>query len=580
MSLYTFMFTESTLDRPWFIDAGTGRSITGTAMKTRTDALAQGLYSRLQLGIPYTSAPASHLEYGIRDVVGLVCPNSLDFGTVVWASHKLGCTVASIGAGSTVPELQHLFSLSGARTIFTYTSALGRVLEAAHHCDIPSDRILVIADGDDEVSAKTSGLLTVEDLVEIGKEACNTMESIATPIAFLCFSSGTTGLPKAVIVPHSSLISNIIQLRGSAVPSAHVADGDRALGVIPFSHAFGLITLVHFCPHIGIATVAFKSMPSFPAFLQSIVRLRIGHLFLVPPLVNAFVKHPRTPDFDLTFFKTAMVAAAPLDREMEVLFQRIGSPEFLVTQGFGMTECGGLITALPVGTPPRPGSVGRLLSSTEAKIVDEVGNPLEPGRRGHLCVRGPQVCPGYLGNPEATRNAFDADGFLLTGDMAEMSPDGYFHIVDRLKFMIKNKGYSVSPAELEAHLLGLDVVQDAAVIGRPDERCGEVPVAFIVLSTSGLAKDKEAVETAIMQSVKETKSEFKWLHAVYIVQSIPRLPSGKIVGNLLKGMLHTRAVDYPVPSSPSASVSLPRSKSYLSRLFEGLPALLKSMYLK
>jgi acyl-CoA synthetase (AMP-forming)/AMP-acid ligase II len=205
---------------------------------------------------------------------------------------------------------------------------------------------------------------------------------------------------------------------------------------------FGLVTLVHLCPHLGIASVVFKSMPSFNIFLETIVRLRIGHLFLAPPLVNAFVKHPATLSFDLRFFRSAMIAAAPLDSEMESAFQKIGGPEFLVTQGFGMTECGGLITGLPFGTPPRPGSVGRLLSSTEAKIVDEHGVVLVAGQRGHLCVRGPQLCLGYLGNAQATQAAFDTDGFLLTGDIADMTADGYFHIVDRLKYMIKTKASS------------------------------------------------------------------------------------------------------------------------------------------
>jgi long-subunit acyl-CoA synthetase (AMP-forming) len=180
-------------------------------------------------------------------------------------------------------------------------------------------------------------------------------------------------------------------------------------------------------------------MPSFNILLEKLVQLRIGHLFLAPPLVNAFVKHPATSNYDLTFLRSAMIAAAPLDGDSESAFQSIGGAEFLVTQGFGMTETGGLITGLPIGTPPRPGSVGKLLSFTDAKIIDEYGTAVLTGHSGHLCVRGPQLCLGYLGNTEATQNAFDADGFLFTGDIAHMTADGYFHIVDRAKCMIKNK---------------------------------------------------------------------------------------------------------------------------------------------
>ncbi|KAJ7440956.1 hypothetical protein FB451DRAFT_1058531 [Mycena latifolia] len=518
------------MSQTWFVDSKTGKNITGMKMKKRTDALARGLESCLGLGRSYISSLDSHREHGIPDVVGIVCPNSLDFGTVIWASHKLGCTVASMSAGGTVEELQHQISLSGARTIFAHSGALERVLHAAQPCGIDKSRILVISD-DEETS--------LEDSKDIGFCSDRTWTLPLNPIAFLCFSSGTTGVPKAVVVPHSAIIANIRQLKKSAVPYSRAASGDLALGVIPFAHMFGLVTLVHLSPHLGIATVAFRSMPSFDILLQSIVRLRITHLYLAPSLVNAFVKHSATPSYDLTFLKTAMIAAAPLDGGIESAFQTLGGPGFLVTQGFGMTECCGLVTGLPIGSPPRPGSVGQLLSLTEAKIIDEGGTTLGSGQRGQLCVRGPQICPGYLGNVAATQEAFDAEGFLLTGDIAELTADGYIFIVDRLKYMIKNKGYQVSPAELEAYLLSLESVDDAGVVGRPDVRCGEVPVAFVVLSRMGesqASNDENYVKHMIMRSVEEVKSDFKWLHDVYFVQSIPRLPSGKIMAKTLKEM--------------------------------------------
>ncbi|KAJ7776523.1 hypothetical protein DFH07DRAFT_798438 [Mycena maculata] len=575
MSLYDFMFTveSSSLDQPWFVDSATGRSVTGRAIKARSDALAQGLWSLLELGA-IASTLKSHEDCGIRDVVGVVSPNSLDFGTVVWASHKLGCTVASINGGSTADELKHQFSLSGTRSVFAHIETLEAVIRAAEQCNIPPSRIVVISDMEDLVlppEYQTMGILTVEAVIRLGEEEMSSAPPINVhsqfgPIAFLCFSSGTTGLPKAVIIPHSSIIANVTQLKTASVPTGQAAPGDRALGIIPFSHMFGLVTLVHLCPHLGVATVAFKSMPPFKYFLETIVRLRIGHLFLVPPLVNAFVKHPATPDFDLEFLRSAMIAAAPLDAEMESAFRRIGGEEFLVTQGFGMTECGGLITGLPMGSEPRPGSVGQLLLSTEAKIVDEHGVVLPPGQRGHLCVRGPQLCIGYLANAQATADAFDVDGFLLTGDIAVMTAEGYYIIVDRLKYMIKNKGYQVSPAELEAHLLSLDIIDDAGVIGKPDDRCGEVPVAFVVLSASGLlqaTQGLESVKDSIMLSVQETKSNYKWLHNVHFVQAIPRLPSGKIIAKRLKAMLEgAKAGDEAIRPAPPVSLSWGRSSPF------------------
>ncbi|KAJ7035815.1 hypothetical protein C8F04DRAFT_1341822, partial [Mycena alexandri] len=526
----------------WFIDSNTGRIMTGIAVKARTDSLADGLKILLQSGGAVRTAAQDPRIY---DVVGIVSPNLLEFAPAVWASHKLGCTVACMGGGSTIEELKHQFSLTGTRTVFCHMNALERVTRAAKECNIPLTRIVVISDNLDlglPPEYQAMGVLTADSLIRLGSKDLGSSSSMPlrhgpSSIAFLCFSSGTTGLPKAVILPHSAVIADINQLKQSSVPASRVAEGDKALGVIPFSHIFGLVTLVHLCPHLGIATVIFQSMSPFDNFLETIVRLRIGHFFIVPPLVTAFVKHTATANYDLKFFKSAMIAAAPLDGEMESAFQQLGGPDFLVTQGFGMTESSCMITALPFDVPPLRGSVGQLLPCTEAKIVDEHGAILCPGQFGQLCVRGPQLCLGYLNNTQATQDLFDADGFLLTGDIAKMTADKYLHIVDRLKFIFKNKGYQVSPAELEAHLLSLELVDDVGVIGRPSERFGEVPVAFVVLSSLGRDQDPPAVRDVIKLSVERAKSDYKWLHDVYFVQSIPRLPSGKVIGSRLKEML-------------------------------------------
>lgn len=244
-----------------------------------------------------------------------------------------------------------------------------------------------------------------------------------------------------MVIPHSSVIANILQVAALSIPGIP-APNDRALGVIPFSHMYGLLTLVHLCPHVGISTVVFPSMPPFDRLLEDIVRFTINHLYLAPPLVKAFVKHPATSKYDLGFLKTCMIAAAPLDAETEAAFRRLGGPNFLVTQGFGLTETAGLCTGLPVGSASRPGSVGCLVPFTNAKIIDDNGNVVGPGQCGQLCVQGPQLCLGYLNNLEANSTSFDDEGFLLTGDVAEMSKDGYICVVDRLKHMIKTKVWS------------------------------------------------------------------------------------------------------------------------------------------
>ncbi|KAJ7214323.1 hypothetical protein GGX14DRAFT_610650, partial [Mycena pura] len=540
--------------QPWFIDSDTNSKVTGVMLKTRVDALARGLQSAWGLGV-YSSDLEQHREYGIRDVVGVVSRNSLDFGTMIWACHKGGATVACVSAGGTVGEVQHQLSLSGARAALVHIDSLDVVLQAAEQCAIEMDQIAVsgLAGRPLREQYAARGMRTIEQLIDQGKELLRadllrTADAIQlrgyprVPIAFLCFSSGTTGLPKAAILSHAAIIANVEQLTQSSVPTSRVITGDKALGVIPFYHIFGLVTLVHLCPKLGVATVVFPSMPPFPVFLEKLARFGINHLFLAPPLVNAFVKHPATPSVELTFMKSAMIAAAPLSAGVEEAFAVLGGDDFLVTQVFGMTECGGMITGLALDRSPIPGSVATTMVHTVAKIIDDRGEsiPIGSQRRGQLCVRGPQLCLGYLNNRAATQDAFDEDGYLYTGDVAEMSEDGNIRIVDRVKSLIKTKGYQVPPAELEAELLRLAFVADVAVIGKPHQRYGEVPVAFVVLSAAGEAHvkcDGTAVKETIKAAIRETKSEYKWLHEVHFLKTIPRLPSGKILAVRLLDML-------------------------------------------
>ena len=148
------------------------------------------------------------------------------------------------------------------------------------------------------------------------------------------------GSPKAVIVPHSAVIANILQVTASAIPRANFSSGDKALGIIPISHMFGLLTVVHVCPYLGISSVLFSSMPPFERFLDIIDSLKVNHLYLAPPLVSAFLKHPAAKGRHFDYFKSCVVAAAPLDANRESEFRRLGGPSFLLSQGFGMTETG------------------------------------------------------------------------------------------------------------------------------------------------------------------------------------------------------------------------------------------------
>jgi 4-coumarate--CoA ligase len=262
-------------------------------------------------------------------------------------------------------------------------------------------------------------------------------------------SNCNTGLPKAVLIPHRAVIANVLQVLNSAIPCTHMQQGDRALGVVPFSHMYGLLMLVHVCPLLGIATMVYLTLPRpFHAFLDSLNTHRVNHLFLAPPLVQAFVKHPsHNKQHTFTHFKTALVAAAPLDSLTEDAFRHMCPDDFLLSQVFGMTETAGIITAIAEGRHPRSGTVGEMILGTEGKIVTEDGTVVYFSReappsipvRGELRARGPELCMGYLDNEEATAAAFDSEGFIRTGDIVEVAEDGYITVVDRAKHIIKSK---------------------------------------------------------------------------------------------------------------------------------------------
>jgi acyl-CoA synthetase (AMP-forming)/AMP-acid ligase II len=270
--------------------------------------------------------------------------------------------------------------------------------------------------------------------------------------------------------------------------------------------------------HKGATVV---TMPRFD--LEQFLRLHAEHhitqCYAVPPIVLALAKHPLVDQFDLSSLERVMSGAAPLSAELaEAAAARLGCPVF---QGYGMTETSPVTHVSPIQRN-KPGTVGVLLPNTEARIVDlDTDEDVEPGGRGELCIRGPQVMKGYLNNQAATDAMIDGDGWLHTGDIAIVDDEGYFTIVDRVKELIKYKGYQVPPAELEALLLEHPQISDAAVLGRPDEEAGEIPIAFVV------AHDLEP--DAVLSFVAARVSPYKKLRGVEFVDEIPKSASGKIL---------------------------------------------------
>jgi len=340
-------------------------------------------------------------------------------------------------------------------------------------------------------------------------------------VVTLPYSSGTTGLAKGVMLTHKNLVANLAQCG----PVLDVHHGEATLAVLPFFHIYGMQVLMNNLLANG-ATVITLPRFDFVRALELFQEHRITKFYAVPPMILALAKQPIVDDYDLSSLSLIMSGAAPLGGDLaDDAAKRVGCE---VVQGFGMTELSPVSHATLAGQG-KAGSSGVTIPNTESRIVDEVGNDVPAGHDGELWVRGPQVMKGYLNNEGATAATIDRDGWLHTGDVGHIDSDGHLFIVDRLKELIKYKGFQVPPAELEGLLVEHPDVSDAAVIGKEDEESGEIPKAFVVRSAGSEISSEE-----VMAFVAARVSTFKQVREVEFVDSIPKNPSGKILRRLLR----------------------------------------------
>ncbi|QRW06027.1 AMP binding enzyme [Ceratobasidium sp. AG-Ba] len=349
------------------------------------------------------------------------------------------------------------------------------------------------------------GWLALAGLHGVGSGFCKVIRGEAissrenkTKVAFYSFSSGTTGKPKAVAIPHHAVIANVIQnaafvrLNDPDLPSdlARYRRGDVNLGVLPMFHIYGLVMVTHFGLFAGLPLVVIPQF-NFVEMLKSIVKYRITHLSLVPPQIVLFCKHPATKNYDFSHCHFALVGAAPVSPELTAQFRQV-MPNLGFGQAYGMTETGkpigpwhSLLSSLSLlWSTPKPAGcleVGQLINSTTAKVVKPDGTLAGYDEPGELVVAGPQMTLRYENNEAATKETY-VDGWVHTGDEVVIKKSGDVLIVDRLKELIKVRGFQVAPAELEGHLLDHPFVDDVGVIGLPDDYSGEVPLAFVALS--------------------------------------------------------------------------------------------------
>ncbi|KII86993.1 hypothetical protein PLICRDRAFT_177701 [Plicaturopsis crispa FD-325 SS-3] len=520
---------------PWMIEDDTGRQIGFDELRARTFGLANGLKVKYKLQD--------------NDAVLIFSPNHVDYPVAIWAAHRLGAVVSGANPAYTASELRYQAEEIKAALTFTLSASLPVVLEAG----IAPDRI-VLLDTPESARAFVGEYPTVNELVAYGlSQVPSFVERKLAPgeaktkLAFLSFSSGTTGRPKAVAIPHIAPIANVIQLAAHNKVNTNYAPweeqrfrpGDVALAVLPFFHIYGLVVNMHFMFFSALSIVVVPKF-NFTKMLQSIERYRINVLLLVPPQAVLLCKHPDAKKYDLSSVRAAMSGAAPLTGELYELL-RAKFPDAHLGQGYGMTETSTVVTMMPIGKKHATvGSAGQLLPGCVVRVVKPDGSLAGIGEAGELLVRGPAMALGYANNAEATRDTF-VDGWVKTGDEALITKDGDFFIIDRLKEIMKVRGFQVAPAELEGFLLGHPDVADVCVVGVPDDYSGEVPLAFVVLNAQAAERvrkspaEGDVIKRALMKYVEDGKVAYKRLAGgVELVESIPKNPSGKLLRRVLR----------------------------------------------
>ncbi|MFJ1935650.1 AMP-binding protein [Kitasatospora sp. NPDC088160] len=516
-------------DRPALIDGVTGECVS---------------YARLAAGVERVAAGLAAAGVRQGDVVALFSPNTLGYPTAFYGATRAGATVTTVSSMATPADLAGQLGDSGARWLVTVSPLLPTASKAAAllaEQGGPLAEILVL-DG-------AEGHRSLADLLTTTGPAPGIAIDPGRDVAVLPYSSGTTGLPKGVMLTHRSIATNLAQCDALYRPAV----GERVLAVLPFFHIYGLTALLNQPLRCG-ATVVVLPRFDLEQFCRTIEEQRVQALVVAPPIALALARHPVVDRFDLSSVEYLLCAAAPLDPELAAACaRRLGLPHLL--QGYGMTELSPVTHVVsPLERDPSPGSVGRLIPSTELRVaaLDGAGEDLGPGEPGELLIRGPQVMKGYFGRPSDTAAVVDSEGWLHTGDVGFVDDRGYLYIVDRVKELIKYKGHQVAPAELEAVLLGHPQIVDAAVIGVPDADGTECPKAFVVRAPgSGLSAED------VTGFVAGLVAPYKKVRAVEFVEAVPKSAAGKILRRELRAREAERraasATAAAAPTAPEAS---------------------------
>ncbi|ESQ30298.1 hypothetical protein EUTSA_v10011357mg [Eutrema salsugineum] len=473
---YIFQNISEFASKPCLINGPTGHVYTYSDVHVTSRRIAAGFQ---KLGV------------NRNDVVMILLPNCPEFVLSFLAASFRGATATAANPFFTPAEIAKQAKASGSKLIVTESRYVDKIKNL--------DGVVIVCTDDDESVPIPEGCLRFTELTQ--STEIDSMEISSDDVVALPYSSGTTGLPKGVMLSHKGLVTSVAQQVDGENPNLYFHRDDVILCVLPMFHIYALNSIMLCGLRVGAAILI---MPKFEInlLLELIQRCKVTVAPMVPPIVLAIAKSPETEKYDLSSIRVVKSGAAPLGKELEDAVSA-KFPNAKLGQGYGMTEAGPVL-AMSLGFakepfPVKSGACGTVVRNAEMKIVDpDTGDSLSKNQPGEICIRGHQIMKGYLNNPAATAETIDKEGWLHTGDIGLIDDDDELFIVDRLKELIKYKGFQVAPAELEALLIGHSDITDVAVVAMKEEAAGEVPVAFVVKS-----KDSKLSEDDVKQFVSK-----------------------------------------------------------------------------
>ncbi|MEL4356818.1 MULTISPECIES: AMP-binding protein [unclassified Luteococcus] len=522
-TLYELIFASMSAEdaqRVAIDHAETGQVLTYGQLKQQVDSVASWIHAHgLQAGQVCAVALANGPEHAVA------------FHGIL----RAGCIVTPVNTAASPQEMARQLTLTQARLVITSADLADTVRDALDTAGLTGNHLVVVGDSPQPAT-------TWQELLRHDPAPPTISMDPATSVACLPVSSGTSGLPKAVMLSHRNLVANMMQF---STALSHLGDDNSIVAFLPFSHIYALSTTLNF----GLwRRFPLYTMSAFQAhlFLDIVATRRPTILFIVPPVATFLSRNRAIETIDWDSVRLVVSGAAPLDQGVgEELERRLSTR---VVQGYGMTELSPVTHVLPPDRTDLPlGTIGQAISNTTFRVVDpatgrdvEAAPPGDWSTPGELWVRGPQAMLGYLHEQDATEATLDADGYVHTGDLVQVDHEGTTRIVDRIKELIKRRGFQIPPAELEAHLVAHPDVVAAAVLGIGQTNGDQVPHALLVLREGA---DPASTPETVVHWVNRQVAQYKHLGGATVVDELPLSAAGKILRRELPQVLaRARAV--------------------------------------